>query len=143
MNIISTIKNFFASIAGTPVTQTRLTFTEFKPVSSTSMFSATVQPKPSAKLSGIKKIFSNIDVSKVHFWANRRLLILKILFRRILMLSRFFRRTLCSVIVLVALAHFVPELREQLPSLYKIVDLLIVCFEKLFSAGLNFIEISV
>ena len=133
MNIISTIKNFFASIAGTPVTQTSLTFTEFKPVSSASMFSAPVQSKPDAKLSDIKEIFTDIDLSKVFFWTNRILLIL----------SRLLRRILCSVIVLVALSHFVPELREQLPSLYKIVDLLIVCFEKLFSAVLNVIEMFV
>lgn len=55
--------------------------------------------------------------------------LVKFAFMAIKLLSKIF----VGAIVLVVLAHFVPELREKIPSLYRFVDLIMNAMELLFA----------
>lgn len=55
--------------------------------------------------------------------------LVKFAFMTIKLLSKVF----VGAIILVVLAHFAPELREQVPSLYKFVDLIMNFMELLFA----------
>ncbi|MFR0822567.1 MAG: hypothetical protein ACLU84_00625 [Clostridia bacterium] len=53
----------------------------------------------------------------------------KILFSIIHLIAK----VLSGAIILVVLAHIAPELRQQVPSLYRFVDLIMSCTEYLYS----------
>lgn len=51
--------------------------------------------------------------------------------------AKIISRIFLGAILLVVLANFAPELREQIPSLYQIVDFLLICLEWILSLVCN------
>lgn len=105
--MIMTIKKFFTTTAGTPVKSCTLTLNKF----------------PENQNMATKQ-FSNVNIWKKYF---------KLLFSAMKFASRVFT----SAILFTALANFIPELREQMPSFYCIVDFLVVCFEWMCTQLIN------
>ena len=105
MSIINRIKSFLLATAGTPVTPVNLS-------SSVSI------PKKEKQIS--TKYLSKLNrISTV--------------FRYMLRAIKFISRVFAGAILLIVLANFAPELREKMPSVYSIVDLLLIWLEWIFS----------
>ncbi len=54
-------------------------------------------------------------------------------FNAMFLVIKFISKIFAGAIIFIVLAHFVPELREQVPSLYKFVDLIMNAMEALFA----------
>lgn len=54
-------------------------------------------------------------------------------FNAMFLVIKFISKIFAGAIILVVLAHFAPELREQVPSLYRFVDIIMSAMEALFA----------
>ncbi len=117
MNIISRIKNFLASIAGTPAMATMNKSPILENSKAVAHFTpSTKSPKNTSTKAGTKIYKRTLST------------ISRYITRCVRVISKLF----WSAVIFVVLAHFAPELREQLPSMYRLIDLLIAILEKIF-----------
>ena len=65
-----------------------------------------------------------------------------IIFNILVAIIKILARLCAGAVVLFALAHFVPELREELPSLYLIVDKLMIFLESCASKASSILGLS-
>lgn len=114
MKSINKIKNFMASKAGTPVT------TDLE------NFQTPQMPKKHAD-NGKKRENNRITVGSIS----------RFIFKAIKMIFLMFS----GAIMLIVVSHFAPELREQLPDLYKIADIMLVWLEWISERALQVIEL--
>ncbi len=124
-NFISKVKaslqKVWTSICGTPVTATGSMSTDISIPHSMTMGREIGTP--------VSKTLSRPIVNWRKVW------------RYIHLVIKLIARIFVGAIAFTVLAHFVPELREELPSLYRLVDCLMVGLEWLYAKFWHFIGI--
>lgn len=114
MSIINSIKTFFIKTAGTPV----------PPVNFSSSVSKDCGESISKTSTNSFSKHTRSEKILRYFWK----------------IIRFISKLFTGAITLVVLANFAPELREELPSLYRFVDLLLVWLEWIFAQFWQVVE---
>lgn len=111
MKTNNSIKSFFRKTAGIPVTS--IAAADFMPQDLKNAFEATaLESKAKAK-------------------AERRQALLKNIVSVLLCITKQLSKIFMGAILFVVLAAIAPELREQLPSLYKLVDVMLAFLEEI------------
>lgn len=114
------VKEFFASLLGAPVTANNLTVGSLPPAQS--IAKVKIPEVQKEEKGGITKVMEKIR-NKIRTINWHSVLV------HVCHIIRGIALVIVGAILYTALAHFVPELREKLPSFYYIIDHILYAFE--------------